>query len=117
MFLLKKLQSSGSQILRWNPRARLGIYLGRSPCHTDNVALVLNPRTLHVLPQFHVTLDEKCMTIPFLRLGDVPPKWSELVLKNTESITDAAFDSANTWMTIANNHPLGGSSSEKVISA
>jgi len=115
--LTEKLQSQGAKIPKWNPRARLGIYLGRSPCHAGNVALVLNPKTLHVSPQFHVTFDDKFMTVPFLRSGDVPPTWTDLVLHNTESATDSAFDSANTWMTVENTHPLGGSSNEEVISA
>eukprot|EP00957_Ditylum_brightwellii_P124775 9511018-Ditylum_brightwellii.AAC.1 len=35
---------SGS-VPKWDPRARLGIYLGPSCVHTSNVHLVLNPRT------------------------------------------------------------------------
>eukprot|EP00956_Cyclotella_meneghiniana_P001276 scaffold1377_cov23-Cyclotella_meneghiniana.AAC.1 len=39
---------------KWNPRARIGIYLGHSPFHAGSVALVLNPTTGLVSPQFHV---------------------------------------------------------------
>eukprot|EP00956_Cyclotella_meneghiniana_P031730 scaffold84308_cov35-Cyclotella_meneghiniana.AAC.2 len=28
---------------KWEPRARLGIYLGHSPAHAGSVALVMNP--------------------------------------------------------------------------
>ena len=42
----------------WDPRARLGIYLGHSPSHAGSVALVLNPRTGLVSPQFHVVIDD-----------------------------------------------------------
>ena len=51
-----KLQAANPKIPKWNPRDRFGIYLGRSPCHAGNVALVHNPRTLHVSLQFHMTL-------------------------------------------------------------
>jgi hypothetical protein len=43
---------------KWDPRARLGIYLGHSPSHAGSVALVLNPRTGLVSPQFHVVIDD-----------------------------------------------------------
>ena len=109
------LQSVGSKFPKWDPRARLGVYLGRSPCHAGNVALVLNPRTLHVSPQFHVTFDDKFITVPFLRSGDVPPSWSALVQNNTESATDEAFDLSTTWMDVESGQPLGGPSNEEVI--
>eukprot|EP00957_Ditylum_brightwellii_P095680 7290450-Ditylum_brightwellii.AAC.1 len=32
---------------KWDPRARSGIYLGHSPFHAGNVALVLNLQTDH----------------------------------------------------------------------
>ena len=40
------------------PRAQLGIYLGFSPNHSRNVALVLNPTTGLVSPQYHVRFDD-----------------------------------------------------------
>lgn len=40
-----KLQTNPMGVPKWEPRARLGIYLGRSPAHDGNVALVLNPKT------------------------------------------------------------------------
>ena len=43
---------------KWDPRARLGIYLGHSPSQAGSVALVLNPRTGLVSPQFHVVIDD-----------------------------------------------------------
>ena len=43
---------------KWDPRSRLGIYLGHSPSHAGSVALVLNPRTGLVSPQFHVVIDD-----------------------------------------------------------
>ena len=95
MYVLEgKLRSVGSKVPKWNPRARLGVYLGRSPCHTGSVALVLNPRTLHVSPQFHVLFDDEFTTVPFLRSGDVPPRLTQLVQSCTESSTDEAYDLA-----------------------
>ena len=52
------LQSEGSTIPKWDPRARVGTYLGHSPCHSGNVALVLNPKTLRVSPQYHLVFEK-----------------------------------------------------------
>ena len=46
-----RLQSSSVGPPKWDPRTRLGIYVGRSPYHAGSVALVLNPRTGYVSPQ------------------------------------------------------------------
>ena len=43
---------------KWKARARLGVYLGPSPNHSRTVHLILNPRTGHVSPQFHVKHDD-----------------------------------------------------------
>ena len=44
-------------------RSRLGIYLGPSPNHARSISLVLNPRTGHVSPQFHVKHDDFFETV------------------------------------------------------
>jgi hypothetical protein len=48
---------------KWKERAEVGIYLGRSPQHQRNVALVLNLSTGLVSPQFHVSFDPTFETI------------------------------------------------------
>ena len=40
------LQSSAQIFHKWKERSRIGVYLGRSPQHARNVALVLNLNTL-----------------------------------------------------------------------
>lgn len=57
------LQNAGRQIGKWMSRARLGIYLGMSPKHARSVALILNPRTGHVSPQYHIKFDDDFKTI------------------------------------------------------
>ena len=57
---------------KWDPRSRLGMYLGHSPSHAGNVALVLNPKTGLISPQFHVVVDDDFSTVPSLRSGTVP---------------------------------------------
>ena len=43
-----------------------GIYLGHSPYHIGSVALVLNPETGHVSPQFHVVFDTSSIQLNLL---------------------------------------------------
>ncbi len=43
------------------------------------VGLILNPRTGHVLPQFHVVYDDDFTTVPYLHTATVPPHWAKLV--------------------------------------
>ena len=95
VYVLKDgLQTAGSQIPKWDPRARLGIYLGHSPCHAGSIALVMNPRTLHVSPQFHVVYDDDFTTVPSMRSGDIPDNWKDLVATSNKILQDSTDDVA-----------------------
>ena len=48
---------------KWKDRARLGMYLGRSPVHARNISLVLDLTKGYVSPQFHCTHDKAFATI------------------------------------------------------
>ena len=62
-----RLQNSGGAGLpKWEPRSRIGVYLGHSPFHSDNAALVWNPTTGGVSPQYHVVFDDNFTTVPFM---------------------------------------------------
>jgi hypothetical protein len=74
-----RLQSGNSMIPKWEPRAQMGLYVGRLPSHAANVSLILNPCTGHVSPQFHVVFDDDFTTVPYLRTATIPPFWAELV--------------------------------------
>jgi len=56
--LHKSLQDAGGSRQKWKSRCWQGVYLGQSPMHASNVALVYIPETTHVSPQFHVTYDD-----------------------------------------------------------
>ena len=87
-----RLQSGISAIPKWEPRSRLGIYVGHSPVHAGTVALVLNPRTGHVSPQFHVIIDDLFTTVPSMASGTVPPNWAQLVESSREIVTTEKYD-------------------------
>ena len=91
------LQSNPKGVLKWEPRAQVGIYMGHSPAHAESVALVLNPTSGHVSPQFHVVFNDTFSTVPRMREGTIPPHWTDLVRNSTELATDESFDIAKTW--------------------
>ncbi len=91
------LQSSTIGPPKWDPRARLGVYVGRSPIHAGSVALVLNPKTGHISPQYHVTFDDDFTTVPYLRSGNTPSNWETLVQTASEKVTSESYDLAQTW--------------------
>jgi hypothetical protein len=78
----------------------LGIYVSHSPSHSGLVALVLNPRTGHVLPQFHVLFDDLFTTVPYMNKNKIPPNWADLVKKSSGHLINKIHDVpvAKTWL-------------------
>jgi hypothetical protein len=66
-YVLTDELQAGKKIPKWLPRARVGIYLGKSPRHARNVSLVLNPRTGMTSAQYHVRFDDTFDTVSSLR--------------------------------------------------
>ena len=94
-----RLQSAGGAgPPKWEPRSRIGVYLGHSPFHAGSVALVFNPTTGRVSPQYHVVFDDDFTTVPFMEAGEVPPNWSDLCKHSAESATDESVDMALEWI-------------------
>jgi hypothetical protein len=92
-----RVQTNPKGLPKWEPRARLAIYVGHSPAHAGSVALVLNPKTGLVSPQYHVVFDDNFTTIPNLRVGSQPSNWEELVRSSTEVATERDYDITRTW--------------------
>ena len=62
VYVLDPSIQEGMKGQKWSERSRIGIYLGQSPIHSRNVALVLSPTGL-VSPQFHVAYDPGFQTV------------------------------------------------------
>ena len=76
-YVLKaELQGTTGIHPKWDARSHAGIYLGQSPIHNRNVALVLNIHTGYVSPQFHVKFDESFRTV-------LQDKWNATWLTST----------------------------------
>ena len=63
VYVLDNALQARSPFHKWKQRSRVGVYLGMSPLHGRNVALVLDRDSGHVSPQFHVALDAAFDTI------------------------------------------------------
>eukprot|EP00957_Ditylum_brightwellii_P119931 9152329-Ditylum_brightwellii.AAC.1 len=79
-----RLQDRAGGMPKWDPRAQLGINLGRSSSQAGNVHRILNPRTGHVYSQFHVVFDDTFSTVPHLRNRTEPPFWHDLIEASRE---------------------------------
>ena len=81
----------------------MGIYVGRSPSHASTVGLILNPRTGHVSPQFHIVYNDNFTTVPYLRTGKVPPHLADLVCES--SPLNLNKDQKSTWSSLSVDGP------------
>ena len=63
VYTLKSGLASEDGIPHWQPRSRIGLYLGPSPRHARTVGLILNLQTGLASPQFHVSFDELFKTV------------------------------------------------------
>jgi hypothetical protein len=66
VYVLEADLQDGQRIPKWNSRARVGVFVGFSNEHSSLVPLVLNPKTGHISPQYHVIFDDKFETVPSL---------------------------------------------------
>ena len=82
-----RLQTNLKVVPKWEPRSRLGIYVGHWPAHAGSVALVLNSKTVLVSPQYNVVFDDQFSTVHQMCNPTVPPKWAQLVQNSSELVT------------------------------
>ena len=83
-YVLDKRLCNGSRVPKWDPRARHGIYLGMSPKHASNVALIYNPETGFVSPQYHVVFDDEFTSIQLTPDIDMKDIWTDLYFTNCD---------------------------------
>jgi hypothetical protein len=119
----QRLQSGNGTVLKREPCAWMGIYVGQSPLHASDIALILNPRTGHISPQLHVVFNDDFTTVPYLCTGTVPPHWADHVLSSAtiqmhtekqvgtwQSVPDIEIDTENLF---GKNQPLSTSDQDR----
>ena len=60
------------------------------------MALVLNPKTGLVSPQYYVVYDDQFSTVHHMRDLTVPPNWAQLVQNSSELVTTEQYDLTKT---------------------
>jgi hypothetical protein len=79
---------------KWEQGSHIGVYLGHSPFHAGSVALVFNPKTGQVLPQYHVVFNNTFLTIPYMDASTVPSHWEDMLKHSSKKATDEEFSLA-----------------------
>ena len=59
--------------------------------------MVLNPKSLHVSPQYHVIFHETFSTVGHMDAGTIPENWAKLVKENEDFITEDETQLAKLW--------------------
>ena len=62
------------------------------------MALVWNPTTIRVSPQYHVVFDDDFTNVPYMEVGTLPPNWQELIEHSPEMATTKNVFKADTWL-------------------
>ena len=84
VYVLDPTLQQGRKLPRWEPRARRGIFVGFSRVHSSDVPLILNTRTGHISPQYHVVFDDSFSTVESLSANDDPPPfWNQIGFDET----------------------------------
>jgi hypothetical protein len=96
VFVLDPALQDGKNIPKWNPRSRLGMYLGSIPVHSSTVARVLYLRTGYITAQYHTVHDDLYNTVhnDGTALGILTPKfWNGLLRTGFEDNVVADYAS------------------------
>ena len=64
------------------------------------MALVLNPTTGLVSPQYHVVYDDHFSTVHNMLDLTVPPKWAQIIQNSSELVTTEQYDLTKTWFEV-----------------
>ena len=101
VYVLDPKLQDGKKLPKWNPRSRQGMYLGFSPEHSTLVSNVLNLRSGHVGPQYHVVIDDLFTTVPNADQGGLydpitfdAARWESLLETGYERHLDDETDEA-----------------------
>lgn len=78
VYVLEEALQEGQTLPKMDPRSRVGIFMGYSSQHASNVALVLNPETDHISPQYHIIFDDSFSTLTPKTFTEQWEMWDDL---------------------------------------
>ena len=97
-----KLSEAGGKIPKWQPRSRRGQYVGVSPVHAENIALVRNLTTGRLSPCYHVVFDDWFETC-YATEDQEPSFWKDMCVFDSYEPAYDAIDNppplADEWLT------------------
>jgi hypothetical protein len=101
VYILDPTLANGSKLPRWQPKSRLGIFVGMSKFHSSDVPLVLNIQTGFITAQFHVVFDDLFSTVSSIGREEEPPDhWQYLCLHSHYVASDEKHSHlADEWLT------------------
>ncbi len=102
-YVLQPTLQDGKKLPKWQPRSRRAQFVGWSPLHASNVALVRNLTTGSISPQFHVVFDNWFETISVPDELEEPPVWDVILTRSRfEANVDPEdllnYDLADEWL-------------------
>ena len=81
VYVLDPTLQQGRKLPKWQPRSRRGVFVGLSRVHSSDVPLILNPKTGHISPQYHVVFDDTFSTVSSQSPDDeIPDFWNDVEL-------------------------------------
>jgi hypothetical protein len=87
-YVLMPTLQDGKKLPKWQPRSHHGQFIGLSPFHASNVALIRNLHLGSIGPQYHVVFDNWFEMVT-CNTTEAPPEWEVLVM---HSQYQAQFD-------------------------
>ncbi len=93
VYVLEPELQDGKKIPKWQPRARLNMFVGFSDVHSSLVPLVLNMATGNLSPQYHIIFDDKFSTVNLLPAEDsLETQWTSIFKLQQECCLDLEYD-------------------------
>ena len=93
VYVLEPALQDGKKIPKWQPRARLGMFVGFSHVHSSLVPMVLNVSTGFISPQYHVVFDDKFSTVNSLPTeNSIDDQWARIFKLDREFYLDIEYD-------------------------
>ena len=72
-YVLEPTLQARHKLPRWNPRSKVGVYLGKSNEHAGNISLILDPITNFVSLQFYIVHDNDFTSVLRKRINILWP--------------------------------------------
>ena len=77
-YVLDPVLQDGKKLPKWKPRARRGVFVGKSERHASSIGNILNLVTKSISPQFHVVYDDY-FTTTYADGSMEPDEWKDLL--------------------------------------